>query len=155
MLISLKTYRLAKNTSNRQELEGQSEWVTTKCCFLPIANQYLLNGILCLIRFIVSTRIRSLLKKITVMNQISLTRNELYELVWSEPLLTLSKKYNISDNGLRKIWVRMNIPPSYSRTLAKRWKCKTNQLRPSNDVWQKDCKIKRTKKNEIQNLPLF
>lgn len=39
-----------------------------------------------------------------------LTRNELYNLVWSVPLLTLSKKYAISDVGLRKICIRMEIP---------------------------------------------
>ncbi len=38
------------------------------------------------------------------------TRNQLYELIWSEPLLKLSKKYCISDNGLRKICKSMNIP---------------------------------------------
>lgn len=39
-----------------------------------------------------------------------LTRHELYNLVWSVPLLTLSKKYAISDVGLRKICIRMEIP---------------------------------------------
>lgn len=38
------------------------------------------------------------------------TRKELYELVWQEPMLTLSKKYQISDTGLRKICKRLNIP---------------------------------------------
>lgn len=38
------------------------------------------------------------------------TRKDLYNLVWSASLVSLSKKYNISDNGLRKICVRMNIP---------------------------------------------
>ena len=44
------------------------------------------------------------------MEEITLTRRELYDLVWSQPMLTLSKKYSISDVGLRKICVRMNIP---------------------------------------------
>jgi hypothetical protein len=44
------------------------------------------------------------------MNQIRLTRRELYDLVWSESLLSLSKKYEISDVGLRKVCKRMNIP---------------------------------------------
>ncbi|MDQ6756987.1 MAG: hypothetical protein M3004_08625 [Bacteroidota bacterium] len=44
------------------------------------------------------------------MGEIVLTREELYNLVWSTPMLTLSKKYNISDVGLRKICKRMNIP---------------------------------------------
>lgn len=39
-----------------------------------------------------------------------LTRKMLYDLAWSVPMLTLSKKYAISDVGLRKICLRMNIP---------------------------------------------
>jgi hypothetical protein len=44
------------------------------------------------------------------MEKKSFTRTELYDLVWSEPLLTISKMYNISDVGLRKICIRLNIP---------------------------------------------
>jgi hypothetical protein len=44
------------------------------------------------------------------MEKKSFTRTELHDLVWSEPLLTLSKRYNISDVGLRKICIRLNIP---------------------------------------------
>ena len=44
------------------------------------------------------------------MDKIKLTRIELYDLVWNEPLSRLAKKYRISDNGLRKICKRMNIP---------------------------------------------
>lgn len=31
-----------------------------------------------------------------------LTRKELYDLVWSEPMTTLCKRFGLSDNGLRK-----------------------------------------------------
>jgi len=44
------------------------------------------------------------------MKDYKLSRHQLYELVWSEPLSRLSKKYCISDNGLRKICKTMNIP---------------------------------------------
>lgn len=44
------------------------------------------------------------------MNKITLTRKELYDLVWSETMVSLSKKYKISDVGLRKICIRMKIP---------------------------------------------
>jgi hypothetical protein len=44
------------------------------------------------------------------MEKKTFTRTELYDLVWSDPLLTISKKYNISDVGLRKICIRLNIP---------------------------------------------
>ena len=39
-----------------------------------------------------------------------LTREQLYDLVWSTPMIQLAKKYKISDNGLRKICKRINIP---------------------------------------------
>lgn len=38
------------------------------------------------------------------------SRKDLYDLVWSDSLAALSKKYNISDNGLRKACIRMDIP---------------------------------------------
>ena len=44
------------------------------------------------------------------MEKKSFTRTEVYDLAWSEPLLTLSKRYNISNVGLRKICIRLNIP---------------------------------------------
>ena len=39
-----------------------------------------------------------------------LTRQELYELVWAESMLSLSKKFDISDVGLRKICKKLTIP---------------------------------------------
>jgi len=44
------------------------------------------------------------------MEQVKLTRKELYDLVWAEPLSRLAKRFKISDNGLRKICKRMHIP---------------------------------------------
>lgn len=44
------------------------------------------------------------------MEAITFSRQQLYDLVWSDSLLSLSKKYNISDNGLRKACKRMGIP---------------------------------------------
>lgn len=44
------------------------------------------------------------------MGKETFTRKELYELVWSEPMRTIAKRYNISDVGLRKICIRKNIP---------------------------------------------
>lgn len=41
---------------------------------------------------------------------ISLTRQELYEQVWSEPIVHLSKFYSLSDVGLSKICKKMDIP---------------------------------------------
>lgn len=44
------------------------------------------------------------------MNPVTLSRKQLYDLVWSEPLTCISKKYNVSDSGLRKICKSMGIP---------------------------------------------
>ena len=44
------------------------------------------------------------------MEKIVFTREKLYELVWSEPLSRLARKYNLSDNGIRKRCKKMNIP---------------------------------------------
>ena len=45
-----------------------------------------------------------------IQSNIKLTRKELYDLVWSFPFTTLAKKYAISDVGLRKVCIRMQIP---------------------------------------------
>ena len=42
--------------------------------------------------------------------EVSLTRLELYQLVWSEPLSKIAPRYGISDVGLAKICRRARIP---------------------------------------------
>jgi hypothetical protein len=44
------------------------------------------------------------------MEKITITRNDLYEMVWKEPMTTLAKRYGISDNGVRKICIKLQIP---------------------------------------------
>src|ERR1035437_1503099 len=39
-----------------------------------------------------------------------LTRKELYELVWTEPMTTICQRFGLSDNGLRKHCKSMNVP---------------------------------------------
>lgn len=62
-----------------------------------------------------------------------LTREELYNLVWETPLSQLAKKYNLSDNGLRKVCKRLDIPL------------------PKNGHWQK---VQYNKKVIIEKLPV-
>ena len=38
------------------------------------------------------------------------TREELYEDVWSQPMLTLARRYGMSDRGLAKLCSRHRIP---------------------------------------------
>jgi len=40
----------------------------------------------------------------------ALSRDDLYELVWSEPLFNLCRRFGLSDNGLRKRCKAMNVP---------------------------------------------
>jgi hypothetical protein len=44
---------------------------------------------------------------------ISLTREELYEKVWSEPMSVLSSKFGLSDVGLAKVCRRLRVPRPY------------------------------------------
>lgn len=44
------------------------------------------------------------------MEKIILTRKELYDLVWSTPVVVLLRKYDIRNSELRKILTEMNIP---------------------------------------------
>jgi hypothetical protein len=39
-----------------------------------------------------------------------ISRKDLYDLVWSEPMSSVCKKFGLSDNGLRKHCKSMNIP---------------------------------------------
>ena len=41
---------------------------------------------------------------------IVITRTELYERVWAEPIRKLSKEYGLSDVGLAKVCRRYDIP---------------------------------------------
>jgi hypothetical protein len=43
-------------------------------------------------------------------DEICLSRDELYNLVWSEPMQQLARRFNISDVGLAKICKKMNVP---------------------------------------------
>lgn len=44
------------------------------------------------------------------MEEVKFTRLELYNIVWTQSMLSLSKKYTISDVGLRKICKKLEIP---------------------------------------------
>ena len=39
-----------------------------------------------------------------------LDRTQLYEQVWSKPMIKLAAEYGLSDNGVRKICKKLNIP---------------------------------------------
>lgn len=71
------------------------------------------------------------------MKRRSLTRMELYELVWSEPMSKLAPGFCMSDVGLRKICVRQHIPVpprGYWQKLARGQKPKRPPLtKPNNN----------------------
>ena len=68
----------------------------------------------------------------SLMNTKEFTRQELYDLVWSTPLRTLAIKYVVSDNGLRKMCRKYNVPL------------------PSQGHWQK---LRYGKKSRAKKLP--
>jgi len=39
-----------------------------------------------------------------------ISREKLYELVWSEPMLSLAKKFKVSSSYLARVCTRMNVP---------------------------------------------
>jgi len=51
-------------------------------------------------------------------NSITLTREELYERVWSKPATKLAAEFGISDVALGKICRKLNIPKPFPRLLA-------------------------------------
>lgn len=53
------------------------------------------------------------------MDKITLTRSKLYDLIWSKPTTTLAKEFGLSDNGLRKICKKHNVPLPYLGYWAK------------------------------------
>jgi hypothetical protein len=65
----------------------------------------------------------------------ALSREELYELVWSEPVLKLSRRFGLSDNGLRKRCKAMNVPT------------------PSPGYWQRVANGRRGKRAPLPPLP--
>lgn len=58
------------------------------------------------------------------------TRQELYELVWSEPMAQLAKKFGLSDVGLSKACRRIAIPVPERGYWARRQAGKQTQRRP-------------------------
>jgi len=52
--------------------------------------------------------------------QLLIKREEIYDKVWSKPMIHLCKEYGLSDNGLRKICRKLNVPlpaPGYWQKL--------------------------------------
>lgn len=53
------------------------------------------------------------------MTKRTFTRKELYDLVWSKPVIHIAKEYGFSDTGIRKICIKHNIPLPKSGYWAK------------------------------------
>jgi hypothetical protein len=66
-------------------------------------------------------------------NSITLTRQDLYEKVWTTPMLTLAKEFNLSDVGLAKICKKHDIP------------------KPGKGYWAKLAHGKRVEKRPLPN----
>jgi hypothetical protein len=53
------------------------------------------------------------------MDKIKITREHLYDLVWSKPMTHIAKDYGISDVAVRKICKKLNIPMPHAGYWAK------------------------------------
>src|SRR5438552_1333460 len=42
--------------------------------------------------------------------EVTLTREQLYEMVWKEPIRTVAARYHLSDRGLAKACMRLHVP---------------------------------------------
>jgi hypothetical protein len=82
------------------------------------------------------------------------SREELYNLVWSKPLTTLSKEYAYSDNGLRKICIKHNIPlpkSGYWSKLKFNKKVKKEQLPKGDDTVKIELYIRKEGQESINH----
>jgi hypothetical protein len=68
-------------------------------------------------------------------DRIELTREELYKLVWSEPMRVIAPRYGLSDAGLAKICRRLKVP------------------RPGRGYWQRLRVGKRDRRPPLRRLP--
>ncbi|MFW5879293.1 MAG: hypothetical protein ACOCUV_00565 [bacterium] len=82
-------------------------------------------------------------KKITK----TITRKELYDLVWSKPIMDISKEFGISDRGLGKVCERNDIPKpprGYWQRLNSGEKIEIPKLPKIKDKWRENIHIEGT-----------
>jgi hypothetical protein len=67
---------------------------------------------------------------------VRVTRDELYEIVWSTSVLKLSKGYGLSHNGLSKIRKKLDVPtPPRGYWAGERTRKRRTRLPPTKDGW--------------------
>jgi|GEM_PF-6683028 len=82
-------------------------------------------------------------KKITK----TITRKELYDLIWSKPIMDISKEFGISDRGLGKVCERNDIPKpprGYWQRLNSGEKIEIPKLPKIKDKWRENIHIEGT-----------
>lgn len=67
------------------------------------------------------------------MNEVKFTRQELYDLVWSQPMSEINKKYKNTDGGVRQICRKLEIPLPNAGYFALAQYGKTVMRRPLED----------------------
>ena len=88
--------------------------------------------------------------------KIVITRNELYEQVWSKPMTLLAKEYGVSDVGLSKICKKLNIPrpPVGYWSKIKAGKKVNHPYLPELDISNQETYVLENKNSpEIKSLP--
>jgi hypothetical protein len=77
----------------------------------------------------------------------TITRKELYGLVWSKPIMDISKEFGLSDRGLGKVCERYDIPKpprGYWQKLSAGEKIKIPKLPKIKDKWRENIRIEGT-----------
>lgn len=88
---------------------------------------------------------------------VTFTRKELYDLVWSTPMLTVSRMYKISDTGLRKMCGRLKVPTppaGYWRKIEVGEKPKKKPLNQSLIPAQEKITLVKREENESITSPI-
>jgi len=75
------------------------------------------------------------------MTRITITRQELYDQVWSQPTLKVAREYGLSDVGLAKLCKRNSIPKPPRGYWARKEAGQTVEQTPLPDPGEADTKI--------------
>jgi hypothetical protein len=66
---------------------------------------------------------------------VRVSREDLYALVWSTPMVKASRRYGLSDNGLRRICKKLNVPTPRGYWVKERRSTRRARLPEAREGW--------------------
>lgn len=85
---------------------------------------------------------------------VRVSREELYELVWSTPMVTASRRYGLSDNGLRKICKKLDVPtPPRGYWAGQGRRRRPVRLPPAKEGWPVEAWLPRSDREPPESTP--